>query len=400
MSIALSERARTLPASATVEVTKRAAELRAEGVDVLAFSVGEPDFGPPAHVLSAFRDAATRPEALRYTSVAGLPSLRAAIVEDSARRRGYRHRPSEVVVSAGGKHALYNVCQVLFDTGDEVLIPSPHWVSYPAQVVLAGGTPVTVETQMEDGFQVSPERLEAAITSRTRGVVLCSPSNPSGAVYTRSQWEALAEVLRAHDVWIILDEIYGHLVYEGAHVSLLEVAPDLHDRIVIVDGVSKGYAMTGFRIGWLLAPPLVAQACERFQGQVTTNVATPCQVAAQAALEGDQTHFAALRELFRGRRDQVVAGLGAMDGVELSAPAGAFYVFPRVSALIGRRAPNGQIIEDDIALATYLLEAAHCALVPGTAFGAPGHLRLSYAASESLLEKGIQRLGDAIAALR
>lgn len=400
MPIALSERARTLPASATVEVTKRAAELRAEGVDVLAFSVGEPDFGPPAHVLEAFRDAAQRPEALRYTSVAGLPSLREAIVQDSARRRGHAHSVNEVVVSAGGKHALYNVCQVLFGEGDEVLIPSPHWVSYPAQVALAGAAPVTLETQMEEDFQLSPERLEAAISARTRGVVLCSPSNPSGAVYTRAQWEALAVVLRRHDVWIILDEIYGHLVYDGAHVSLLEVAPDLRDRIVIVDGVSKGYAMTGFRIGWLLAPTHVAQACERFQGQVTTNVATPCQVAAQAALEGDQTHLEALRALFRGRRDRVVSALQAIEGVELRVPAGAFYVFPRVSRLIGRRAPDGQVMDDDLALAKYLLEAAHCALVPGTAFGAEGHLRLSYAASESVLEEGVRRVAQAVAALR
>jgi aspartate aminotransferase len=385
--------------SATVAIATRARELRAEGHDVLSFSVGEPDFEPAEHILDAAR-AAVATLSSKYTPARGIPELRQAVCVDSkARRGGHAHRPEEVVVSVGAKHSLFNLALALYQEGDEVIIPSPYWVSYPEQVKLAGADPVIVETTVEEGYRVRPEALAAAITDRTKGIILCSPSNPTGAAYSPAELSALAEVLRGHDFWIVTDEIYAHLVYgDFDQRSLLEVAPDLRDRLIIVDGVSKSYAMTGWRIGWTLGPAHVAKACDKIQSQSTTNPAAISQQAALAALTGPQGAIEEMRRTFEGRRDHIVAGLNAIDGVSCPTPEGAFYAFADVSGLVGRRAA-GAVLEDDLAVARYLLEEAQCAVVPGTAFGAPGHVRISYAVSTETIDEGLRRIGAAVAKL-
>ena len=402
-SASLSERAEALRPSATVAVAQKARQLRARGVDVLSFSLGEPDFPTPAHVVEAAVRALRDGRGDRYTSVGGIPELREAIAEVSAARRGgQRHAPAEVVVSVGAKHTLFNLALALFDPGDEVIVPTPAWVSYPAQVRLAGARPVLVPTGPEQGFRLAPEQLEAALTERTRAIVLCTPSNPTGAAYRAEDLRALAEVLeRRPDVWVIVDEIYGQLVYEGFEQrSMLEVAPQLRERLVVVDGVSKTYAMTGWRIGWMLGPEPLARAVEKIQGQSTTNPTAVAQHAALAALTGPQEPVERMRAAFAERRRRVVDGLGALPGVRCRCPEGAFYAFPDVSGLLGRRTPEGRRIEDDVQLAEWLLEAAHVALVPGTAFEAPGFLRMSYAASLEQIEEGLGRLGEALATLQ
>ena len=300
----ISERLSQVKPSATVAVSQRARELRASGVDVLSFSVGEPDFGPPAHVVEASAQALAEGTVSKYTAVRGTASLRDAICESSAtRREGQRHAPDEVVVSVGAKHSLFNLAMALFDPGHEVIIPAPYWVSYPEQVRLAGAEPVIIPTTRASGFCVSPEQLREALTPQTRAVVLCTPSNPTGAAYAPEALAALADVLRTHSCYIIVDEIYAQLVYGSFQQrSLLSVAPDLRDRIIIVDGVSKTYAMTGWRIGWILAPKDVAAACDKVQGQSTTNPTAIAQVAATAALTGSQAPIEAMREEFERRR--------------------------------------------------------------------------------------------------
>lgn len=395
----LAQRIGALAPSATVAITERARELRAAGRDVLSFSVGEPDFDTPAHVLEAGR-AAISGGATRYTATRGVPELRRAICAASARRRGgQRHAPDEVVVSVGAKHALFNLALALYDPGDEVIIPAPYWVSYPEQVRLAGATPVIVETTMDEGFCLTPAALEAALTPRTKALILCTPSNPTGAAYSPAQLTALAELARAHSFWIIVDEIYAQLVYDGFEQrSILELAPDLRERIIIIDGVSKTFAMTGWRIGWMLGPAAVARACDTLQGQATTNPAAMAQQAAIAALEGPWEPIEAMRAAFARRRAALVEGLNAIDGFSCRTPEGAFYAFPSVAGLLGRRRGD-RVLTDDLAVAAYLLDEASCAVVPGSAFGAPGHLRLSYAVSDEGIEEGLARIQAAVAAL-
>lgn len=401
MTIALSSRIRSVPPSATLAMTQRAAELKSKGVDVLAFGVGEPDFDTPAHV----RQAAVKALDLgvgHYTRVRGIAPLLDAIADESARRRGgNRHSPEEIVVSVGAKHTLYNLAMVLLDPGDEVIVPAPHWVSYPSQVTLAGATPVTVQTREEDGFRLTRESLEGAITDRTKALILCSPSNPTGSAYSPDELGAIVEVARNHEgLWVITDEIYGELVYDGfEQKSLLEVAPDLRERLIIVDGVSKTYAMTGWRIGWMLGNADVAKAVEKLQGQSTTNPTALAQHAAIAALRGDKAPIAQMHAAFAKRRELIVDGLNAIEGVSCRRPEGAFYAFPNVRDLIGKKTDDG-VIEDDVAFATWLLDAARCALVPGTAFGAPGFLRMSYATSEENIREGLRRIGEAVTTLR
>lgn len=367
-------------------------DLRAQGAPVLAFGVGEPDFDTPAHVIAAAQRALSE-GATRYTSVRGILPLREAICRDSAARRGgVQHRPDEVVVSVGAKHSLFNLCFALLSPGDEAIVPTPCWVSYPEQCELAGAKAVLVETTVEAGFKLTPEDLGRAITPRTRALFLCSPCNPTGSAYTEQELRALAEVARAHDFWIIVDEIYAALVYDGFQQrSLLEVAPDLRDRIIIVDGVSKRFAMTGFRIGWVLAPKHVAAACDVLQGQTTTSAATVSQHAALAALEGSQAPVEAMRQAFERRRNLTVSGLNAIRGFSCRMPEGAFYAFFDVRGLYGRTV-HGKLITDDLTVAELILEHAHCGLVPGSAFFAPGYMRMSYAASEAQLEEGLRRM--------
>ncbi len=378
-----------LSESATAAVFGRVAQLRAEGVDVVSLAVGEPDAAPPAHVNAAVaRALAAGP--MRYTEVEGLRSLRTAICEDSFRRRGVRHDPAQVVVSAGAKHTLFNLAQVLYDHGDEVVIPVPAWVSYADQALLCGATPVLVPCSAEDGFLLRPEALAAAITPRTKAIVLCTPSNPTGAAYGEAELRAIAEVLRARggSAFVIVDEIYGELTYDGfVQRSLLSVAPDLRERVIIVDGVSKRYAMTGYRVGWMLGPTAIARACVTLQGQATTNVATVAQHAAQAALEGPDDAVQAMRDALQERRDLLLGRLRAIPGLSVERPRGAFYLFADARGLIARAGLAG-----DAELARALLDRAGVAVVPGTAFGAEGYLRFSYATAREQLQKAADRI--------
>lgn len=397
--ISLAQRIAELKPSATVAISQKAAEMKAQGIDVLSFSVGEPDFDTPSHIKEAAKRAIDEGKN-RYTAAWGEPALRAAIARRSEARRGVSHEPSNVVVSVGAKHTLFNLALTLYDPGDEVIVPAPYWVSYPAQVKLAGATPVIVSTTEDEGFKLTPDRLRAALTPKTKALILCTPSNPTGSAYTADELKALATVLADHHCWIIVDEIYGELVYEGFEQrSILTVAPELRERIIIVDGVSKTYAMTGWRIGWMLGPAEVASACNKLQGQSTTNPTSNAQWAALAALEGPQDCVEQFRAVFERRRARIVEGLRRIDGISCRVPEGAFYAFANVEPLIGREG-NGAVLADDLAVAAYLLEEARCALVPGSAFGAPGFLRISYACSEAQIDEGLRRIGDAIAKLR
>ena len=399
-AIPVAERLSAVKPSATVAVAQRARELKAQGIDVLSFSVGEPDFDTPAHICDA-AGKAIEAGATRYTAARGIPELREAICKMSAQRRGgHAHDPAEVVVSVGAKHTLFNLALALYDEGDEILIPAPYWVSYPEQVRLVGATPVIVGTSQDEGFRVSPASLRAAVTPKTKALLLCSPSNPTGSAYSAEQLRALADVMAEQNYWIIVDEIYGQLVYGGfEQKSILEVAPELRDRIIIVDGVSKTFAMTGWRIGWMLGPDYVAKACDKIQGQGTTNPTTAAQYAAIAALEGPWEPMEAMRDAFEERRSIIIEGLNAIDGFSCSLPEGAFYAFPSVEGLLGRRAGD-KTLEDDLDVAGYLLEEARCAVVPGTAFGAPGFVRISYAASNEVIREGLARMQAAVAKLR
>jgi len=383
-----------MAASATAAVFKRVAELRASGVDVISLGLGEPDFDPPAHVLTAAK-AAIDGGASRYTEVAGLRALREAICADSLRRRGVEHAPDEVVVSAGVKHVLFNLAQALFDHGDEVVIPVPAWGSYAEQVRLCGATPILLPCAEQDGFLLRPEALARALGPRTKAVVLCTPSNPTGAAYRPDQLTAIAEVLREHDTLAIVDEIYSELVYDGRALrSLLSLAPDLRERIVVVDGVSKRFAMTGYRVGWMLASRALARACEALQSQATTSISAISQHAAIAALDGGEQHAATMRARLQARRDRLVAGLSAIPGLRVPVPQGAFYLFVSVHGLLGRGG-----LANDVDVAAQWLEHARVAVVPGTDFHAPGYVRLSYATSEELLDRAVERIADAVARL-
>lgn len=391
MGLELALRTGSIAPSSTLAMSAKAAELRGRGHDVIAFSVGEPDFEPPQLVLDGAKAAIDRGVS-KYTAVSGTVALKQAIQNATEAKRGYVPRLAEIIVSVGAKHTLFNLAMALYEPGDEVIIPVPYWVSYPEQVRLMGATPVFIETREEDGFRLSPAALEAAITPKTKALILCSPSNPTGAAYDRSTLEGLAEVLRKHALWVIVDEIYADLVYGGfQHTSLRAMAPDLADRTVIVDGVSKSYAMTGWRIGWCVAPAPLAKTLDMLQGQSTTNPAAISQEAARLALElpFDPT----VRERFEARRDRMVAGLNQIPGIRCRLPEGAFYAFADVRGLLGKTIGN------DDALALHLLEKAHVATVSGSGFGAPGYLRLSYATSEERIDEGLERLRVACAAL-
>lgn len=393
------KRVSTVQPSATLAISERAAQMRAQGIDVISFGVGEPDFPTPVHIRDAAKAALDR-GATKYTAVRGIAPLIAAILEDSEARRGVAHQPRQVVVSSGAKQSLFNLALALFEEGDEVIVPAPYWVSYPEQVALAGATPKIVETTEATGFLLTPAQLRAAISPRTKALILCSPSNPTGAAYSAEQLSALAEVLRDVPAWVIVDEMYGQLVYDGfSQASLAKVAPYLADRLILIDGASKTYAMTGWRIGWMIAPEAVADACELLQGQSTSNPAAICQHATIAALKGDRTELTAMVAEFGARRTAMVDGLRSIEGLTCRMPEGAFYAFPSVAALLGKRTPGGVVLASDVEVASYFLEAARVAVVPGTAFGAPGYVRLSYATSREQIAEGIARMADAVAQL-
>ncbi len=399
MSRKLADRLATVAPSATLAMAAHAARLRAEGHKVYAFGVGEPDFDTPLHVRNAAK-AALDAGATHYTAVPGTAELRSAICAATERERGYRPSPAQVVVGCGVKDVLFNLALTLYGPGDEVIIPAPYWVSYPEHVRITGATPVIVPTTEDEGFRLQPAALAAALTPRTKAIILCTPSNPTGAGYEARHLLPLLEILRSHDCWIVVDEIYAGLTYDGfEHTSIAALAEDLRDRIIVVDGVSKTYAMTGWRIGWSIANPDVTKALERVQSQSITNAAAVSQAAAVAALNGPRDEVDAMRAAFARRRTRMVEGLRGTRGITCRMPEGAFYAFADVSGLYGL-VHKGKAMTSDEEVALWLLDHAHVAAIAGTPFGAPGYIRFSYACSEEDIDGGIGAIRAAIAAQR
>jgi aspartate/methionine/tyrosine aminotransferase len=372
-----------MSASVTMAVTAKAAELRAAGKAIIGFGAGEPDFATPDHIVAAAEAACRDPKAHHYGPAAGMPALRAAV---TATAPAMNAEPTQVVVTNGAKQAVYQACSVLLDPGDEALVPAPYWVTYPEAVKLAGATPVPVPHGPD--LKVTPEALEAHRTDRTKMLIFASPSNPTGVVYGAEEIAAIARWAAEHGVWVLSDEIYEHLTYGGVEaVSMAAVAPEVLDHYVHVNGVSKTYAMTGWRVGWLIAPPAVAKAASSLQSHLSSNVANVSQMAALAALEGGLESAHAMREAFDRRRLRMVSILRATSGVQLVEPQGAFYAFPDVTELMEEKG-----IASSLDLATLLLDEIEIAAVPGDAFGAPGFLRFSFALSDEDLEEGLTRL--------
>ena len=396
-AINISDRIKGMAVSATLAMSQKSSELRAAGVDVINLSVGEPDFNTPEHIKEAAKKAIDE-NYTHYPPVPGYMDLRKAIAGKLRAENGVEFDPSQIVVSAGAKHSLSNVIYALINPGDEVVIPTPAWVSYVEMVKLAGGKNVLVPAGIEQDFKVTPEQLEAAITPRTRMVLLCSPSNPSGSVYTRQELQGLVKVLEKYpQVAILSDEIYEHINYTGEFASLASF-PEIAGRVVIVNGVSKAYAMTGWRIGFMAGPTAVAKAVSKLQGQTTSGISTIAQKAALAAYEGPQQCVADMLAAFRRRRDLVVELARRIPGLKVNEPQGAFYLFPEVSAYLGRRCGD-RVITTDNDLAMYLLEEGHVATVSGSAFCMPGYIRLSYAASDDQLREAFARIEKALARL-
>ncbi len=387
--------------SATLAVTARARELKREGRDVIGLGAGEPDFDTPDNVKQAAIAAIQRGET-KYTDVDGLPELKAAIVAKFARENGLTYTPAQIHVAPGGKAVLFNALMATLSPGDEVIVPAPYWVSYPDMVLLAGGEPVAVVGVEADGFKLQPAVLEAAITPRTKWLILNSPSNPTGAAYTRAELEALAEVLRRHpQVWVMTDDMYEHLVYgDFEYTTLAQVAPDLYDRTLTVNGVSKAYAMTGWRIGYAGGPKPLIDLMRKVAGQTTSNPSSISQWAAVEALNGPQAFIAERGKAFEVRRDLVVSMLNQATGIRCPTPEGAFYVYPSIEGLIGKTTEGGVVIDSDETFTTELLNAEGVAVVQGSAFGLSPYFRISYATSEAVLEEGCRRIQRFCAGLR
>jgi aspartate aminotransferase len=380
-------------------VTAKAARLRAEDVDVMSLSAGEPDFDTPQHIKLAASDALQR-GATKYTAVEGMPELRRAVSAWFARAHGFEVSPQEVMVSAGAKQVIHNAFHALLDRGDEVVLPAPCWVSYAEIAKLAGAKPVPVLARSQDGFMVDVDAVARAITPATRMIVICSPSNPTGAVYDETTLRGIAALVVRHDLWLVTDDIYRSLCYDGVRfVQPATFGPEVRKRTIVVDGVSKAYAMTGWRIGFALAAPAIIAGMSTLQSQSTTNAAAVSQAAALAAITGPDDDIERMRLEFDRRRRLMVEGLRAIPGVTCTEPRGAFYAFPDLSAFLGKTAPSGRRIEDDLALCDYLLDEARVAVVPGEAFFAPGFVRLSYATSRETIEKALARIAVALGKL-
>lgn len=392
----ISQRAMSVKPSATLAITNKAKALRAEGKPVIGFGAGEPDFPTPEAIVAAAMVATGDPASYGYTPAAGLPALREAVAAKTLRDSGYEVDPSQVVITNGGKHAVYQTCQVLLDPGDEVLLPSPYWVTYPSAIELAGGRTVVVPTDESTNFTVSPDDLEAAYTDRTKMLIFVSPSNPTGSVYTEDQVRAIGEWAAEKGIWVMTDEIYEHLVYGTAQfTSMPVVVPEIRDRCVVVNGVAKTYAMTGWRVGWMIGPPEVAGGATRIQSHLTSNVNNIAQRAALAAVEGSLDAVDMMRVAFDRRRATMYELLESIDGVSCVEPQGAFYAFPNMQGLLNRDI-GGDVATTTIELAEIFLDKANVAIVPGEAFGAPGYARLSFALSDDDLIEGLTRIIDLV----
>ena len=389
----LAQRLAAVKPSPTIAVSNRARELRAAGHDVIGLGAGEPDFDTPDHIKEAAIEA-IRAGATKYTAADGTPELKAAIAAKFKRDNGFDYSVAEIIASSGAKHSIFNVLLALLNPSDEVIIPAPYWVSYPDMVRLVDAVPVIVTAGLEQGFKVTAEQIERAITAKTRLLILNSPNNPSGACYSSQQLTEIGEVLIRHpQVMVLSDDIYEHVLWSGEpFVNLLNVCPQLRDRIIVVNGVSKAYAMTGWRIGYAAAPEPIVAALRTIQSQSTSNPCSISQAAAVAALSGDQSCIVPMLDAFRERHDVVVGRLNELDGVRCLDSAGTFYAFPDVSEIIA----HSENCRDDIQFAEYLLETAGVALVPGSAFGAPGYLRISFATSLDLLESALVRIARAL----
>jgi aspartate aminotransferase len=387
--------------SATKEMTRLANQLKQQGKDVIALSQGEPDFPTPEHIREAAKSAVDRNES-RYTDVAGTLALREAVVRKFHRDNGLHYSPDQIQVGCGAKQLLYNALQASIDPGDEVVIPTPAWVSYPEMVLLAGGQPVIVRCGASTGFKITPAQLEEAITPKTKWLMLNSPSNPSGAVYSQGELSALGEVLLRHPhVWLMADDIYEKIRYEEAPFATpAAVTPELATRTLTINGVSKAYAMTGWRVGFGAGPLELIKAMNLVQSQSTSHTSSISQAASIAALDGPMDFLGGFVENFRRRRDNVVGALQAIEGLTCDLPPGAFYAFPGCHGLLGRREPSGSLIATDTDLAMYILRTAGVAVVPGTAFELPGHFRVSYAASDAELHEALKRIAAACSDLR
>ncbi|MHB8465306.1 MAG: pyridoxal phosphate-dependent aminotransferase [Acidimicrobiales bacterium] len=384
----ISRRIAAIAESATLAVDAKAKALKAAGEDVINFGAGEPDFPTPAHIVEAAAAACADPKNHRYTPAMGLPELREAV----AAVTGPHVTPGQVLITNGGKQAVYQAFATLLDPADEVIVPAPYWTTYPEAISLAGGVPVPVLAGVEQGFRVTVEQLDAALTERTKVLLMVSPSNPTGAVYSRDELKAIGEWADFHGLWVVTDEIYRHLVYGSATFhSLPQVVPSIADRTVIVNGVAKTYAMTGWRVGWLIAATDVVKAAGNLQSHLTSNVANVSQRAAIAALTGDQSSVEQMRQAFDARRRRIVELLREVPGVEVAEPQGAFYAFPSFQAVVGRSIRH-RIPESTLELADVILDEAKVAIVPGEAFGAPGYARMAYALSDDDLVEGVTRL--------
>ena len=393
----LSERLQRLQPSATLAMSQRSSELKAQGVDVINMSVGEPDFNTPDHIKEAAKRAIDENWS-RYSPVPGYPELKNAIVAKLKNENGLDYKPSQILCSNGAKQSVCNTVMALVNAGDEVIIPAPYWVSYPQMVLLAEGTPVFVEAKIEQDFKITPEQLEAAITSKTKALILCSPSNPTGSVYSLKELEALKDVLLKHpQVIVIADEIYEHINYVGQHASMASF-PDIKDRVVIINGVSKAYAMTGWRIGFVAAPELIVKGCNKLQGQYTSGPCSVSQKAAEAAYTGSQQCVEDMRQAFERRKNLIVGLAKEIPGLEVNDPQGAFYLFPKCSSYFGK-SDGEHVINNSTDFAMYLLEVGHVATVGGDAFGSPECFRMSYATSDENIVEAMRRIKEVLGKL-
>ena len=395
----VSNRLEKMAVSATLAMTAKSRELQAQGIDVVNLSIGEPDFNTPDYIKEAAKEAIDQ-NFSHYPPVPGYESLRKAVCAKLKRENNLDYEPAQIVVSTGAKHSIMNTLLSIVDPGEEVIIPAPYWVSYIEMVKLAEGTNVIVEAGLDQNFKITAEQLEKAITPKTKGLILCSPSNPTGAVYSKSELEALAKVIEKHpNIIVIADEIYEHINYVGKHESIAQFE-SIRDRVVIINGVSKGYAMTGWRLGWIAAPLWIAKACSKLQGQYTSGPSSIAQKAAEAAYLGEQACVETMRQAFERRRDLVISLVKEIKGLKVSIPDGAFYVFPECNSYFGKKTPKGDVIANANDLAMYILMEGHVACVSGDAFGDKNCIRMSYATSEENIKEAFRRIKECLDSIK